>query len=114
MKKLIPVLVAAMNGKALLCLLLVLSFFAFAGVASAATIYVPDDYATIQKAVDNAAAGDTIVVRDGIYNENIEVNKRLTLMSENGPTNCIVQAANPDDDVFRITADHVDIIGFKS
>ena len=33
-----------MKGKALLCLLLVLSFFAFAGVSVARTIYVPEDY----------------------------------------------------------------------
>ena len=34
-------------------------------------IYVPDDYKTIQKAIDNASDGDTIIVRDGIYKENI-------------------------------------------
>ena len=39
-------------------------------VASAKTIYVPDDYAKIQWAVDNASAGDTIIVRDGTYYEN--------------------------------------------
>jgi len=54
-----------MKGKGLLCLLLVLSLFAFAGVASAKTIYVPDNHARIQSAVDNASAGDTIIVRDG-------------------------------------------------
>ena len=36
-------------------------FGAFIGVASASTIYVPDDYAKIQLAVDNASAGDTII-----------------------------------------------------
>jgi len=40
---------------------------AFASVSSARTIYVPDDYEEIQWAVDNASAGDTIIVRDGIY-----------------------------------------------
>ena len=33
---------------------------AFAGVSSARTIYVPEDYARIQWAVDNASVGDTI------------------------------------------------------
>jgi len=33
-------------------------------VASAKTIYVPDDYARIQWAVDSASIGDTIIVRD--------------------------------------------------
>jgi parallel beta-helix repeat protein len=73
-------------------------------------IYVPDHYAKIQWAVDNASAGDTIVVRDGIYYENVKVNKRLTIRSENGAENCIVQAAHFDDNVFYITAD-TDIIG---
>ena len=41
-------------------------FSAFASVASARTIYVPDDYEKIQWAVDNASAGDTIIVRDNL------------------------------------------------
>ena len=67
--------------------LAVLFFAAFtASVVNAATIYVPDDYETIQDAVDNATAGDTIIVRDGTYNENVDVKKdRLTVRSENGP-----------------------------
>ena len=63
---------------------------AFASVASARTIYVPDDYAKIQWAVDNASAGDTIIVRDGIYYESITVSRQLTIKSEKGPANCIV------------------------
>ena len=99
-----------MRRRALLCLLIVL--LALTGVASAATIYVPDDYATIQEAVGNAAAGDTIVVRDGVYRENIWVSKPLTLISENGSENCIVRAADRYDDVFHVAADHVKISGF--
>jgi len=82
------------------------------GVASARTIYVPDDYARIQWAVDNATDGDTIIVRDGVFHENIEVDKRLTLRSENGSENCIVQAADPSNDVFHVVADYVNIYGF--
>jgi len=39
--------------------------------ASSATIYVPDDYPTIQAAVNAASPGDTIIVRDGTYYENV-------------------------------------------
>ena len=55
----------------------VLGAFAGAGVsvASATTIYVPDDYAKIQWAVDNASAGDTIIVSEGTYTENVDVKK---------------------------------------
>jgi nitrous oxidase accessory protein NosD len=79
--------------------------FVSISTASASTIYVPDQYAKIQWAVDNASAGDTIVVRDGIYYENVRVNRRLAIRSENGAENCIVQAANFDNNVFYITAD---------
>ena len=74
--------------------------------------YVPDDYPTIQAAVNVASAGDTIIVRDGIYNENVKVNKRLTIQSANGANCTIVQAANSIDYVFEVTADYVNISGF--
>ncbi len=75
--------------------------------------YVPDDYPSIQAAVDAANAGDTIIVRDGTYTENVDIDKSITLKSSSGnPGNTIVQAANPNDHVFEITADHVNISGF--
>ena len=76
------------------------------------TIYVPDNYSTIQAAVNAASAGDTIIVRDGTYTENVDVNKSLTIQSENGATSTIVQAANPNDSVFEVTADYVTIKAF--
>jgi parallel beta-helix repeat protein len=79
---------------------------------SSNTIYVPDDYATIQWAVDNAMVGDTIIVRDGVYTENVNVNKRLTIRAENGPSSAIVQALYWYDHVFEVIADSVDISGF--
>ena len=61
----------------------------------------------------NATAGDTIIVRDGTYHENVNVNKpHLTIRSENGADKTIVRAANPDDHVFEVTADYVNISGF--
>ena len=86
---------------------------AFASVSAAKTIYVPDDYEKIQWAVDNASAGDTIIVKDGTYHENVNVNKpHLTIRSENGANTTIVRAANSDDHVFEVTADYVNISGF--
>jgi parallel beta-helix repeat protein len=76
-------------------------------------IYVPDDYAKIQAAVDNATSGNTIIVRDGTYHENVNVSTaNLTIKSENGTANCIVNASNPSDHVFNVTADWVNITGF--
>jgi len=85
---------------------------ALASVSAAKTIYVPDDYAKIQWAVDNATAGDMIIVRDGTYIENVDVNvDNLTIRSENGSVNCTVQA-NSNNHVFEVTADCVNISGF--
>jgi len=51
-------------------------------MANSATIYVPDTYDTIQKAVNAANPGDTIIVRPGIHRENVLVNKTLTLIGQ--------------------------------
>ena len=65
----------------------------------------------IQHAIDNATAGETICVKDGTYNENVNVGKQLTVRSENGTANCIVNASNPNDHVFEVTVDYVNISG---
>jgi len=67
----------------------------------------------IQSAVDNAASGETICVKDGTYHENVNVSTaNLTIQSENGYVNCVVNASDPDDDVFAVTANYVSISGF--
>jgi len=81
--------------------------------AESTTIIVPDDNPTIQEAINVANAGDVIIVREGTYIENVKVNKdHLTIKSENGADGTIVQAANPDDHGFEITADYVSLSGF--
>jgi parallel beta-helix repeat protein len=87
----------------------------FVSSVSASTLYVPDDYTTIQAAVDAAGPGDVIVVRDGTYKENVDVNKpHLTIKSENGDDKTTVEAVTSsyDDIVFEVTEDYVNIIGF--
>ena len=66
----------------------------------------------IQHAIDNATAGNTICVKDGTYTENVDVNKRLTIRSENGSASTIVNAADSTDHVFEVTTDYVNISGF--
>jgi hypothetical protein len=47
------------------------------------TIVVPDDYPTIEAAIENATEGDTIFVKKGTYEENpLEINKTLSLIGE--------------------------------
>jgi len=50
-----------------------------AGSARAATIHVPGDYSTIQKAVDAARRGDTVRVSQGTYYENVTLKEGVTL-----------------------------------
>ncbi len=52
-----------------------------------ATIVVPDDYSTIQRAVDAAQAGDTILVRNGVYKiPQLTIQKSLKLIAESNAT----------------------------
>ncbi len=56
-----------------------------ATTAHSATIYVPDDFPTIQGAIDASADDGIVVVRPGTYVENIDfVGKAITVQSEQG------------------------------
>ncbi|HLN45944.1 MAG TPA: right-handed parallel beta-helix repeat-containing protein [Candidatus Sulfotelmatobacter sp.] len=50
----------------------------------AISIYVPDNYSTIQQAIDIASSGAAIFVRIGQYNAPVTVNKDVWLIGENG------------------------------
>ena len=82
-------------------------FLGFIGTVSAANLTVnPGD--SIQSAVDNASDGDMIVVKgvnngSYVYNENVVVNKRLTIKSYDGH-NVTVQALNYSNPVFTINS----------
>jgi hypothetical protein len=55
-------------------------------VTEAATVRVPADAATIQRAIDSSVAGDTVLVSPGTYVENITFRgKAITVASEQGP-----------------------------
>ncbi len=91
-----------------------LSFlFSTISQAQAAQINVPGDQPSIQAAVDVAASGDTIMVSNGTYIENIAINKPVIICSENGPDTTFVQALNTSNSVFRINSNNVTIRGFS-
>jgi Right handed beta helix region len=64
----------------------------FTSNAVAATVlHVPQDYPTIQSAMDTAASGDTVLVAAGTYNETIDFqSKAITVESESGAASTVI------------------------
>lgn len=75
--------------------------------ASSETIRVPENYPTIQEAIDNANEGDTIYIEAGTYYENVVVNKTLSLVGEDRDTTII--HGNSFGNVVTVTVDNVEI-----
>ncbi len=72
---------------------LILSLLALLPASALAqnTWFVPDDFPTIQDAIWGSWHGDTVIVRDGTYVENINFNgMAITLKSEYGPATTII------------------------
>jgi len=62
--------------------------------ANPSTINVPNDYATIQAAIDAAEPGDTILVSPGTYSENLRITKALTVRSTDGAEETIIDGTS--------------------
>lgn len=104
-----------LKGRFLTFLFYMLTLIAAAARADAAEVYVPSGYKTIQEAVNNAFPGDSVIVSEGIYKENIVVTKPLVLRSVKGSDATIVQAAVSKAPVFKIlNTDGVAITGFTA
>lgn len=73
-------------------------------------IIVPDDYLTIQKAINSSNDGDTIYVKAGTYYEHVVVNKTVSLLGESSESAII--DGNRTGNVVSITANNVCIKNF--
>ena len=76
-------------------LTLIVCFSLLSPLTFAATINVPADQLTIQSGIDIAQNGDTVLVDDGIYSSEGNVNldfkgKKITLRSRNGAEETII------------------------
>ncbi len=110
----------------LLVALLAVTLFPYAVVqAQTRTLIVPDQYPTIQAAVDSASAGDTVFVRSGRYATGakdftgevedvsaIVINKPISLIGENASTTIIDVHPIPNGVGIWIRAHNVTVSGF--
>ncbi len=78
------------------------------------TLYVggsgPSNYTKIQDAIDDASDGDTVFVYNGMYWENVLVDKTINLIGEDRNNTCILEKY---DAIIYVTADLVNISGFS-
>ena len=80
--------------------------------AESETIVVPDDYFTIQEAVNGAGEGDVVYVRIGSYNENVYINKSLSLIGEDMSKTSIIGVWETNGTVVSVSHDAVAIRDF--
>ena len=73
-------------------------------------ITVPDDYPTIQEAINAADEGDTVLVKAETYYEHVFINKPISLIGEDRETTVI--DGNGTGTVVSIGANDVSIINF--
>jgi parallel beta-helix repeat protein len=104
------------NKKAFLSAIIIFALLAslVAGMqvveASSKTITVPNDYESIQAAIDNATDEDKIVVKGGTYTDSILIDKAITLVGENSAR--IIGNYKLNGTVILVTSDNVNITGF--
>ena len=74
-------------------------------------IVVPDDYSTIQEAVDHSSSGDTIFVKSEVYQENVVLDKSgVALVGENRDTTIIDGSGTGTS--FYVNANNAEVSNF--
>jgi hypothetical protein len=90
-----------------------LMFFVFSiERVEAVTVTVPDNYLTIGEAISHCDVGDTIVVKNGTYDEELTLEKSLTLFGNN-KLDTVVEGLNVSGfaDVYltNLCVNHLDV-----
>lgn len=94
--------------------LVITLFLLSAGAGGAKTIYVEPGN-SIQDFVNNSTTGDIIVVKAGVYQQNVTVNVSGVTVTSDSESSGIVLLRSPDGNssVFQIEADNVTVSGFN-
>ncbi|MGD0451531.1 MAG: NosD domain-containing protein [Candidatus Bathyarchaeia archaeon] len=79
--------------------------------AQTRTFVVPDQYSTIQGAINHANASDTVLVKHGLYKETLVINKPISLIGE-GQASTIIDGNGGYNTIINVNASHVLIQGF--
>ncbi|BAZ98763.1 hypothetical protein tca_00689 [Methanothermobacter sp. EMTCatA1] len=99
-----------MSRISFLVLVLAVAFLLVNGVsATVVNLNTTEEFSTIQEAIDNSTDGHHLIVNSGTYNENVLVNKTLTLEANGTVT---VSASNSNMPVFNVTANNTQVKGF--
>jgi parallel beta-helix repeat protein len=82
----------------------------FQAAKGSSTLVVPDDYPTINAAVTHASAGDIVLVKTGVYNENIQITKPLTLEGQ-GSAVIVGDGGSTPTAVLKLNANNIVVSG---
>ena len=83
----------------------------FVSLALNTTIFVPDDYLSIQEAIDASVDSDTILVSEGVYYENINFfGKSIVLIGENTENTIINGSQNSSVVIFESGEDSTAVL----
>jgi parallel beta-helix repeat protein len=74
--------------------------------ADSRIVIVPDDYGSIQEAINHASDGDTVFIKKGVYVENPIVNKSISLVGEDRDSTVIDVTAG-----LKVQSNYVNITG---